>query len=92
MNATMPRPKGSKIPQAKSEEPNEVEAAEAAEKSKEMSLKVDHDEGSLVGLVASHRGVSVKKLFKMKDVNDFFAHLLLEEMRLKTERLNKPKQ
>jgi hypothetical protein len=63
--------------------------AESGSKEEETTLKVAKPDAELVGLVASHRKVSVKNLFKMQDVNDFFTHLLLEEMRREAERLKK---
>lgn len=61
------------------------------EKEKESTLKVAQEDAQLVGKIAAHRKRSVRDLFKMKDVQDFFSHLLLEEMRLETERLKKRK-
>lgn len=58
---------------------------------KGSTLKVSQAVAQLVGKIAAHRRKSVAKLFKDKDVEDFFSHLLLEEMRLETERLKKRK-
>ena len=81
MVATMAKAKGDQ------DDPNKAEDA----KEKESSLKVTWDDAALVGKVATMRSVSVKKLFRMKDVQDFFTHLLLEEMRQEAERLKKRK-
>jgi hypothetical protein len=54
---------------------------------REVSLKVDAAEGDLVSKLAALRRVSIARLFKERDVNDFLTHLLLEEMRKETERL-----
>lgn len=92
-NVLMPKPKGSKTPSTgDSEPPNEGEAPDEPKGKGETSLKVDVEDGQLVGKIASHRGVSVKKLFRMQDVQDFFTHLLLKEMELEAERLRKRKQ
>jgi hypothetical protein len=56
-------------------------------KEREVSLKVDTDSGDLVAKVASMRRLSIKRLFQDKDVKEFFTHLLLEEMRKETARL-----
>jgi hypothetical protein len=51
---------------------------------KKAGLKVAPEDAQLVNLIATHRAVSVEKLFKMKDVQDFFKHLLKVEMQKKT--------
>jgi hypothetical protein len=71
--------------------PEQNPGAEDADKSsgKQTSLKVAQEDGQLVGKVARMRNISVEDLFRSRDVNDFFTHLLLEEMRLETERLKR---
>jgi hypothetical protein len=54
---------------------------------KQATLKVDPPDADVVNKIATMRGVSVKKLFKMQDVADFFTHLYLNELRKETERL-----
>jgi len=80
--AAMPKPKGDQ---------DSPEEGKEKEKEKESTLKVSQEDAQLVGKIAAHRKRSVKELFKMQDVRDFFTHLLLEEMRLETERLKKRK-
>lgn len=80
----MPKPKAD-------QPPSDPEPLGSGEKEKESTLKVTQEDASLVGKIAAHRKKSVKELFKMRDVRDFFTHLLLEEMRQETERLKKRK-
>lgn len=61
--------------------------ATMAKKEVKSSLKVDSPEHRMISKIAAHRGLSVEKLFKDKDVADFFRHLLIEEMRKEGERL-----
>jgi hypothetical protein len=63
--------------------------SESKEKSPETTVKVLRADASLIVKIAKHREVTVAELFQMRDVNDFLTHLLLEEMRLETERLKK---
>jgi hypothetical protein len=51
------------------------------------SLKVNANTLSLVQRVAAMRGLTVAQLFDSRDVEDFFTHLLLEELRLATAQL-----
>jgi|GEM_PF-4977498 len=44
----------------------------------------------LLAKVAGHRNISIEALFEQPDVQTFFTHLLLEEMRKETERLQGP--
>jgi hypothetical protein len=69
-------------------EPSEEDGGEAGKK--RTSLKVSIETGQLIGKLAAMRGVSVERLFKMQDVENFLTHFLLEEMRLEAERLKGP--
>lgn len=51
------------------------------------SLKVRHSVRDKVNKIAAHRGVSVADFFEQPDVQTFFTHLLIEEMRKETLRL-----
>jgi hypothetical protein len=76
------------MPKPKADEPA-PDPEPGGEKEKESTLKVTEEDASLVGKIAAHRKKSVKELFKMPDVREFFTHLLLEEMRQETERLKR---
>jgi hypothetical protein len=89
----MPKPKDDKkVPAAPASTEGEGDDATSKPKRKQTSLKVDPEEGQLVGKVAKLRGLSVEDLFQCKDVKEFFTHLLLEEMRKETARLQGKKQ
>lgn len=81
----MPKPKADQAP-APDPEPG------GDERETQSTLKVAQEDAQLVGKIAAHRKKSVKELFKMDDIREFFTHLLLEEMRKETERLKKRKQ
>lgn len=89
--ATMPNPKGQKNqPPATSDDAGGQQPDETGKE--KSTLKVDPEDARLVGKIAAHRGKSVAKLFKDKDVQDFFNHLLLEEMRKESERIQGKKK
>lgn len=54
---------------------------------KKSSLKVAPADQQIVAKVAAHRGLSIEELFKEKDVQEFFRHLLLAEMKKEETRL-----
>lgn len=58
---------------------------------KKSTLKVSQDAQRLVAKIAAHRNKSVEELFEMKDVREFFTHLLIEEMRKEELRLKDKK-
>lgn len=93
MVATMPKP--SKGQKKEADTPPESGMPARAEQDEpregQTTLKVGVSDAELVGKIAAHRGKSVAKLFKDKDVQDFFTHLLLEEMRQEAERLKSRK-
>jgi hypothetical protein len=51
---------------------------------KKAALKVDPPDAQTVNLIARYRGLSVERLFKEKDVQDFWNNLLVIEQRKKT--------
>jgi Rod binding domain-containing protein len=51
------------------------------------TLKVNAATVSLILRLAAMRGLTVAQLFVARDVEDFFTHLLLEEMRQASEQL-----
>ncbi len=40
-----------------------------------------------MGKIAAHRSMSVKNLFRERDLEDYLMHMLIEEMRKESERL-----
>jgi hypothetical protein len=72
-------------------EPSEEDGGESGRK--KTSLKVSLETGQLIGQLASMRGVSVEKLFHMRDMADFITHLALAEAQKLAERLkSQPKR
>lgn|GEM_PF-4569429 len=69
----------------------EEQKEQKEQKEGQTTLKVAVSDAELVGKIAAHRGKSVAKLFKDRDIQDFFTHLLLEEMRKESERLKNRK-
>jgi len=64
----------------------------AGKKRKIGGLKVRPEDVQLVNKIATHRGLSVEKLFMEDDVQKFFKHLLRIEMEKEMARLGaKPK-
>jgi CelD/BcsL family acetyltransferase involved in cellulose biosynthesis len=54
---------------------------------------VDKEDQQTIAKIATHRGVSIKNLFRQKDVRAFFNHLLLAELEKERLRLEgKPKR
>jgi hypothetical protein len=54
---------------------------------KKGGLKVAPEDAQLVNLIATHRGLSVEKLFKEKDVKSFWEHLLRLELKKTSDQL-----
>lgn len=70
----------------------EIVPDESQAQKKKSTLKVDTNDSELVGKVAAMRGLSVEKLFKESDVQEFFTHLLLAEMEKEAIRLRAKKK
>jgi hypothetical protein len=69
------------------------EPEDSGEKKEESTLKVDKEDQQTIAKIATHRGVSIKNLFRQKDVRAFFNHLLLAELEKERLRLEgKPKR
>ena len=58
-----------------------------SQKDRKSTLKVGKPEQELIGLVAKHRDLSIEELFREKDVQSFFRHLLAAEMEKTGQRL-----
>jgi hypothetical protein len=54
---------------------------------KKSGLKVRQEDAQLVGLVATHRGLTIEKFFMEDDVQSFFKGLLRVEMKKKEKQL-----
>lgn len=87
----MPKPPKGQKKGADAVDPTQSTGEPEEQKEGQTTLKVAVSDAELVGKIAAHRGKSVAKLFKDNDVQEFFTHLLLEEMRKEAERLKSRK-
>lgn len=63
----------------------------ADSKPKKKNLNVSLEDGERIAKVAAIRNKTIEDLFRDRDVQDFFRHLLVEEMRKEAER-QKPRK
>ncbi len=63
--------------------------ASSEPKERESSLKVGITAYELISKVARLRNKSIANLFREQDVEDFFTHLYVEELRRESERMKR---
>lgn len=66
-------------------------AVMAESKPKKKTLNVSLEDGERIAKVAALRNKTIEDLFRERDVQDFFRHLLVEEARKEAER-QKPRK